>query len=118
MSITELLQKHRWNEWVILMFANNAEDKNLKTQWQSRQKDLQKYSERDLVTYLILTGEVLNDSRERISEQGAAALRQRFEVRPDEFRVILLAKDGSEKINSSFPVSSQQLFATVDAAPL
>lgn len=118
MSINELLQKHRWNEWVILVFANDMENENLKTQWQSRQKDLPKYRDHDLIMYVVLTDEVLNDNREKISEQGAAELRQRFEVRPDEFRVILLAKDGSERINSSYPVSSQKLFTTVDTAPL
>ncbi len=50
------------------------------------------------------------------SEQ--AALRTRFGVGREEFRVVLIGKDGGEKFASETPVSAASLFAQIDAMPM
>jgi hypothetical protein len=49
---------------------------------------------------------------------GASALRVRFGVPVDQFRVVLVGKDGGVKLSSLKPVSASQIFALIDAMPM
>jgi hypothetical protein len=53
-----------------------------------------------------------------LSEDELAATRHRFKVEPDEFLVILIGKDGREKLNSRTPVSMDQLKPLIDSMPM
>ena len=47
-----------------------------------------------------------------------AYARQRFHVDLNEFAVVLVGKDGGEKLHSSNPISWQKLASTVDGMPM
>jgi Domain of unknown function (DUF4174) len=53
-----------------------------------------------------------------LSEDELAAMRHHFKVEPDEFLVILIGKDGEEKLNSRTPVSVDQLKQLIDSMPM
>lgn len=46
------------------------------------------------------------------------ALRKRFHVAPEAFAVILVGKDGGEKLRSDRPVTWERLQSTIDAMPM
>ena len=54
----------------------------------------------------------------RLSEDELAAMRHRFKVEPADFLVILIGKDGGEKLNSRTPVSVDQLERLIDSMPM
>ena len=54
----------------------------------------------------------------RLSEDELAAMRHRFKVEPAEFLVILIGKDGGEKLNSRTPVTAAQLERLIDSMPM
>ncbi|MDQ2832941.1 MAG: DUF4174 domain-containing protein [Acidobacteriota bacterium] len=47
-----------------------------------------------------------------------AAARRRFHVGPEEFAVILLGKDGGEKLRSQNPVTMERLNKLIDGMPM
>jgi hypothetical protein len=51
-----------------------------------------------------------------LTEQTAA--RRRFHIRPNDFTVILIGKDGGEKLRSRQPISLDTLRSTIDAMPM
>ncbi len=53
-----------------------------------------------------------------MSPDEQAAARRRFHVRPNDFTVILIGKDGGEKLRSHQPVSLDILRSTIDAMPM
>jgi hypothetical protein len=53
----------------------------------------------------------------RLSEDELAAMRLRFKVEPTDFMVILIDKDGGEKLNSRTPVQVDQLERLIDSMP-
>jgi len=53
-----------------------------------------------------------------LSLTGQAAARRRFHVRPTDFTVILIGKDGGEKLRSHQPISLDTLRSTIDAMPM
>jgi Domain of unknown function (DUF4174) len=54
----------------------------------------------------------------RLSEDELAAMRHRFKVEPNEFLVILIGKDGGEKLNSRTPVAADKLERLIDSMPM
>jgi hypothetical protein len=46
------------------------------------------------------------------------ALRKRFQIAPNTFAVLLIGKDGGEKMRSDRPVPWETLQATIDAMPM
>jgi Domain of unknown function (DUF4174) len=53
-----------------------------------------------------------------LSEDELAAMRLHFKVEPPEFLVILIGKDGGEKLNSRTPVPLGQLEQLIDSMPM
>jgi hypothetical protein len=51
----------------------------------------------------------------RFSEDELAAMRHHFKVEPAEFLVILIGKDGGEKLNSRTPVPAEKLEGLIDS---
>lgn len=52
------------------------------------------------------------------SQTEQLALRHRFHVAPNEFTVILIGKDGGEKLRQQTPISIDKLNAVIDAMPM
>jgi hypothetical protein len=50
--------------------------------------------------------------------KDAAAVRERFGVARSDFTVILVGKDGGEKLRDSKPLTYARLQATIDAMPM
>jgi hypothetical protein len=53
----------------------------------------------------------------RLSEDELAAMRHRFDVQEGDFLVVLIGKDGEEKLHSSTPVLAEQLERVIDSMP-
>jgi hypothetical protein len=53
-----------------------------------------------------------------LSEDELAAMRHHFKVEPAEFLVILIGKDGEEKLSSRSPVTAERLKALIDSMPM
>ena len=53
-----------------------------------------------------------------VSPAEAAAARRRFHIAPDAFVVMLLGKDGGEKLRSDQPTAYETLRDTIDAMPM
>ena len=51
----------------------------------------------------------------RLSEDELAAMRHRFKVEPADFLVILIGKDGEEKLHSPTPVGVEQIERLIDS---
>jgi len=54
----------------------------------------------------------------RLSEDELAAMRHRFKVEPADFLVILIGKDGEEKLHSPTPVAVEQIERLIDSMPM
>lgn len=53
-----------------------------------------------------------------MSAAEQAAARRRFHIQPNKFTVILIGKDGGEKLRSHTPISLDTLRSTIDAMPM
>jgi len=117
MQSTVTLAKLKDRARPLLIFAPNAKDLQLLDQIgviQAHSKGTKEYS---LVAVAVPeTGEV--SVGKMLDATAAAEVRRRFHVSPGEFVVVLLGKDGREKLRSSTPLTFQRLKNAMNQTPL
>jgi hypothetical protein len=100
------LATYRWKSRVLLVFAPRADAPALAEQRRFIEKQKAGVQERDLVVLELTSG------------AKAETLRRQFAVKPEEFRVILMGKDGGEKLRKSAPIAPDELFGLIDSMPM
>lgn len=102
----------------LLIFAPDANDLRYVEQ-KSRIKDhADAMTERDMVLLEVLGSGQSLDRGEPLDADQAKALRTRYDLRPADFRIILVGKDGGEKVRWFEPVNADDIFAEVDKMPM
>ena len=97
----------RWSNRVLLLFAPAAHDPQLARQKQMLESQAAGLGERDLKVFEI-TGRAPSDE----------GLRDRFHVKADSFAVVLIGKDGSQKLKHSEPTEPGDIFKLIDSMPM
>ena len=121
-SLSLLKDKNR----VLLVFAPTDSFPAYQQQVSQLQRHQQELQQRDLVLIPVLThvgpqtsANTLRDLHAPVaSDSEQIELRQRFHVPINAFTVILIGKDGGEKLRCKEPIQSNELFATIDAMPM
>ena len=109
---------------VLLLFAPQSQDPNFQHQFSELSAHPAELSSRDLVVIPVLTEWKATDQNFRQTVEPFTApdiqssLRRRFHVDPARFTVILVGKDGGEKLRRHNPVTMDQLTTTIDAMPM
>lgn len=103
---------------VILLFADDRNNRDLQKQTELLQPEEADLRERHLEVYVVLSDDVENLKGENMDKLNASGMRQDYEVRPDEFRLLLIGKDRTVKMNESYPVESKAIFDKIDAMPM
>ena len=117
LDATNLMSELTWEKRVLLIFAADELDDG----FQSQERILEAIGggllERDMIVIRAFA-----DNRILIDEQShgqsAPGFYQRFAVDKNEFRVILVGKDGGVKLDSVSAVSGNDLFALIDSMPM
>ena len=91
---------------VLLIFASLASPDLQKQQLADLSQHEAELKERDLVLIPVPNG------------REASALRAKYNVPTATFTVILIGKDGGEKLRRQTPISYKQLAETIDAMPM
>ena len=106
-----------WKNRIILIFSDSSQKvsrKQLKTFASEHQEML----ERELIVFNVGEGKVYQ-SQEVVATTGEADyLHNRYQVPKNQFRVILIGKDGGEKLRQDTLLSTDKLFAIIDAMPM
>lgn len=112
------LTGHRWQDRVLLLFADGPEQADLQRQISLLTKNASEVTERDLVRYQIYPDGGLIPSGDNLPAELARALRQQYEAGDAPFLFILIGKDGTEKLRSREVVAPEALFARIDRMPM
>jgi hypothetical protein len=101
----------------LLVFAPDAGDARLQEQLKAISDNAAEAADRDLVVVALpVAGEPATETK--LTPEDAAAARRRFHVKPDQFLVILIGKDGGEKLRSEKPIPLERLRTLIDAMPM
>ena len=106
----------------LLIFAG-ANDPRAQQQLSNLAPHAAEVRDRDMrvIVMNIVPSHASNDSalpQSTFAPEEEAYARQRFHVGLNEFAVVLVGKDGGEKLRSSNPILWQKLASTIDAMPM
>ncbi|WP_373550839.1 DUF4174 domain-containing protein [Haliscomenobacter sp.] len=107
------LDQYRWKNRVLLVFAPNLQDQRLKSQLSLFDAHRAGLAERDLKLMVLNPG-----GNEAFSTADTKHLYQAYKVEKDAFVLILIGKDGGEKLRKTQPLAVATLFSTIDAMPM
>ncbi|MBV6632043.1 MAG: DUF4174 domain-containing protein [Alphaproteobacteria bacterium] len=109
----------------LLIFTGSPEAPNFRQQFIATSQSINELYERDILRIHVLSdaGQVglhAKPTPQLAADQlpTAEALRQRFDLGPDDFAVILVGKDGGEKARWSAPVAMAEVYALIDTMPM
>jgi hypothetical protein len=117
LDAARLMPDLTWKKRVLLVFSADERDAGFQRQESILQSINVGLDERDMTVIRAFADDrVVLD--EQSHAQSAASFYQRFAVSSDEFRVILVGKDGTVKLDRDSVVSGVDLFALVDSMPM
>ena len=101
----------------LLIFAARPDDPQLTIQLRTLDDHAAEAHARQIVPVAIIYGNP-SPTYAKFTVAGAEAIRRRFNVGPDDFTVILIGKDGGEKLRDRKRFSMSKLERTIDAMPM
>ena len=115
----QMLQKHLWEDRVILLFASNQEQSLLKKELHLLTLSSAEVTERDLLIYQIFPGGGIPPDGGLIGAPEVRTLYDSYDVAQAEaFTFILIGKDGTVKLRENSLVKTARLFALIDQMPM
>jgi hypothetical protein len=109
------LEELRDHKRVLLIFAASRDDARFKAQVATMQSHVADAEERDL---MVIEAPLRGESSGAIQLADTDSVRRRFRVGREEFVVLLVGKDGGEKLRSEQPIEFERLRTTIDAMPM
>ncbi len=100
----------------LLIFAPKPDDPQLEIQIRRLTQNASVLDGRDLVI-IAVPFESPSPTEASLSPEEATEARRRFHIAPTDFTVILIGKDGSEKLRDTKPFTVAKLRDTIDAMP-
>lgn len=113
----EIPGPNRWEKRILLVFAAE-ETAAQKEQLEIFDRNPEGMKERELVVYEITGSKVVHPDGSQSGKEAADKLRKHYEVSEQQFSVILIGKDGSEKLRQNEVLSAEKLFAVIDSMPM
>lgn len=102
----------RWHKRILLVASPGVQDPKAEHQHRILAKWEHQAADRDVSLVEVSGSQVLGATDE------AESLRERYQLSPGVFEVLLIGKDGHVALRSADPVSAETLQATIDAMPM
>lgn len=112
------LEEYKWKNRLLVVFSPSED--------YARYQDLEKQlrdQEREIIDRHLLVFHIFESGESRlgnssIDQQLAAQLRNCFSAKPGEFIVVLIGKDGGEKLRRGTDVDIGEILALIDSMPM
>jgi len=111
------IEQRRWEARPLLVFAPDPADPRWEQQTGALDDTKAGLAERDMDDVRIAGDSGTANGDEMVADD-VAALRARYDVETDDFAVILVGKDGGEKLRVTETIAIDEIFATIDAMPM
>ena len=112
------LENYRWKNRVLLVFAPDERDGLYQRQTALANEARAGYRERDLVVVSVFTESGRDEENSILQKGQTRQLRTDFRVSDSQFCVILVGKDGGEKLRQADVLAIEKLFGVIDAMPM
>ncbi len=112
------LAQYQWQNRLILLFAPSAEDARYQEQVAALEGARAGLNDRDLLVFHLFGAGSSHVGEESLTQEEVTGLRDRFDIDPNAFTLILIGKDGTVKRRAEAVVGAQDLFDQINAMPM
>ena len=103
---------------LLLLFGSSEEDQVYLTLKKEIDRQAMEVKDRDLLVFYVLERGESQLDQERLNPDQALYLKKRLSVPSGRVTIVLIGKDGYEKLRQESPVDLKEIFAIVDAMPM
>ena len=112
------LEEYKWKNRLIFIFAPSTNHPGYKAKQREMGGEIPEIIDRDLVVFEIFETGRSKVGDDMLGEDAVNFLRDKFKVEPGQFKVILVGKDGGEKLRGDERVQISEIFALIDSMPM
>ena len=114
----DFMKNYLWKNRILLVFSPTQTNPHLLNQRSWISKNRPGFDDRHLLVFEIVNNNVLLRLGESAVKHNASVLRSQFSVKKDQFRSLLIGKDGTIKYNRPIPADPCYLFGLIDSMPM
>jgi len=111
------MEQYRWQQRPLLIFAPTDKHPDYRKMLQAAQTHRTDFVDRDMVLIRVLADSV-QAGETPLSARDVVYLRQSYDIASEEFRVLLVGKDGGVKLEAVEPVAMERIFTRIDGMPM
>ncbi len=112
------LGQYQWKKRVLVVSAPNNLDENLGAQRDELATTREEFSDRDMVLVTLLDDAGSTADDRELTDSEVTATRRALGIRPGEFGLRLVGKDGSIKLSSDTATAMAEIYALIDRMPM
>lgn len=117
-TVEQFLAKYEWQNRIVLVFAPGHSNSLFRDQLQEFKGYEDGFADRDLITFHLFSSMESFQSSKKINKNLTDQFYRFYNVEKGEFMVLLIGKDGTEKLRQSKPLATDSLFSVIDAMPM
>ena len=114
----DFMKNYLWKNRILLVFSPTQTNPHLLNQRSWISKNRPGFDDRHLLVFEIVDNNVLLRLGESAVKHKASVVRSEFSVKRDQFRSLLIGKDGTIKYDRPIPVDPCYLFGLIDYMPM
>lgn len=112
------LTQFQWKNRLLFLFAPDSSHPSFKHIHSQIIDQKSEIDDRDMVIFSVLEQGPSQMDTTVIDRQSADSIRERFAVPPNDFRLILIGKDGGIKLKREDQVDLTEVFELIDSMPM
>ena len=112
------LNSFKWKNRLLFVFASSEEDRFYLALKEEIARQGMEIRDRDLLVFEVFEKGESRLGKERLSSGQVLALRKHLSVPSGQFMIILIGKDGGEKLRQDRLVELKEIFGIIDAMPM
>lgn len=112
------LDAYKWKNRLVIIFSPDEANAAYLSQKEMLHAQKSKLNERDMVVIVLVGEDKVYVNGKLQQEKQAQTIRGQYQISLDSFTVLLLGKDGTEKLRRSQPVEPEELFGLIDQMPM
>ena len=114
----DFMENYLWKNRILLVFSPTQTNPHLLNQRSWISKNRSGFDDRHLLVFEIVNNNIMLRLGESAVKHNASVLRSEFSVKKDQFRSLLIGKDGTIKYDRPTPADPCYLSGLIDSMPM
>lgn len=117
-DVALLLEEFQWKQRVVVMLADTPESPQLRQMQESIAADPEGWNARDLVSVVVAKNSYVAIGERRQAHLPTGPFWEYFDAGDAPFTVLLMGKDGFEKLRKQEAMHLEEIYSAIDAMPI